>query len=700
MISDISTQYSFLWLLPIAILAAALAYFLYSKKAPWGKKLNVLLSIFRAVLIFILLGLLLDPVIKQLINEDEMPLVIIGIDNSQSIGESLDSTNIIDLKNKIDELKDHYEGEEVEVIITDITGNTYENTQNIELGLNYTNLNQYFDFILNRYTNRNLSHVIIVSDGIINRGVDIRYRNYPFEVSAVGVGDTTTYKDISITEVLTNSIAYQGNRFPVNIKLLAEKATNETIKVQLLKGNKTVSDTTLKINSIVQSFDFTFLPEAKTQGLNEYELVVSSLENERNVINNKEKIFIEVLEGKKQVLIYANAPHPDIGAIRSAIESRDGYKVNLFIRSISTRDTIMSTSLKPDLVITHGFPSSASEMSIFRNLEQKFGAPVFITGIERREIVYVSNIYRGLNIDQIGSQIDYVTPVLNNSFNLFSLPESTPSVLSEAPPVLTPFGEYSVTKSGTVILEQQVNGINTGRPLLVLDQVEGKKKALLFGTKWWAVRLVEHKETGRNEVFDEIINQTVRWLTADSDKKKFKVYPQDREILEQESLNMMAEFYNDIYEPIYGNPVDLRIFSGDSLVQEYEFNNSRSPYKISGLNAGVYRYTARAELEGEKVTDKGQFVVKPFSLEKNNLKANWTDLKYFANKQSGAFYSLDQLDEIHNDIPIDKTVKIHSKINYRSLVEWRWLLAILLVWVSVEWFLRKYFGDIKKKPGL
>ncbi|MCX2742956.1 hypothetical protein OO013_03710 [Mangrovivirga sp. M17] len=692
MISDISTQYSFLWLLPAAILAVVLSYFLYSKKAPWGKKLNLLLSIFRGVLIFILLGLLLDPVIKQLINEDEIPLVIVGIDNSQSISESLDSVKVVELKNKINELQDHFKEEDVEVILTDIAGQTYESVDNLQLGLNYTNLNQFFEYILNRYSNRNLSHVIIVSDGIINRGVDIRYKNYPFEVSAVGVGDTTTYKDVSISEVLTNSIAYQGNKFPVNIKLLAEKAIGENIRVQLLKGSKTVSDTTLKINSVVQSFDFTFLPEAKTQGLNEYELVVSTLENERNVINNKEKIFIEVLEGKKQVLIYANAPHPDIGAIRSAIESRDGYKVNLFIRSISTRDTIMSTNLKPDLVITHGFPSTANEMSIFRNIEKKFGSPVFITGIERREIVYVSNIYSGLNIDQIGSQIDYVTPVLNNSFNLFSLPESTPSVLSEVPPVLTPFGEYSITKGGTVILEQQVNGINTGRPLLVLDQEEGGKKALLFGTKWWAVRLVEHKETGNNEVFDEIINQTVRWLTADSDKKKFKVYPQDREILEQENLNIMAEFYNDIYEPIYGNAVKIKIFSGDSLVQEYEFNNSRSPYKISGLKAGVYRYAASAELEGRRVSDQGQFVVKPFSLEKNNLKANWTDLKFFADKQSGNFYSMDQLGEIHKDISIDKTVKIHSKINYRSLVEWKWLLAILLLWVSVEWFLRKYFG--------
>ncbi|NMM48749.1 hypothetical protein [Marinigracilibium pacificum] len=692
MASDISTQYSLFWLLPMILVAAGVAYFLYSAKSPWGKTLNIVLAILRGVFVFILLFLLLDPVIKQLVNEDEKPLLLIGIDNTQSIAEATDSTDLIALKRKVDQLKDQYEKQGLEVIVSDLSGNNYDNAEDIVNDVNNTNLNYFFDYVLNRYGNQNLSHVIIVSDGIINRGVDVRYKNYPFNVSAIGVGDTTTYKDVAITDVLTNSIAYQGNKFPVNIKVLAEKALGEELNIRLLKDQKVVADTLIAVKNDVQSYDFNFYPEASSKGLIEYDLVVNSLDGEKNLLNNKEKIFIEVLEGKKKVLIYANAPHPDIGAIRSAIETKDGYEVSLYIKSLNGRDTLMNSSMKPNLVIMHGFPSSVNEINIFRTIERKFKAPVFITGIEKQEIIYVSNIYRGLSIGQIGGQIDYVTPVLNSSFNLFSLPESTPSVLADVPPVITPFGEYSITSGGQVILEQQVNGINTGRPLLVLDQDNGNKKALLFGTKWWAVRLMEHKETGKNEVFDEIINQTVRWLTADTDKKRFKVYPQDREILEQESLNIIAEFYNDIYEPVYGNPLSLKLFRNDSLINEYEFNNSRTPYSITGLSAGVYRFEAQAKFEGKPVSDSGQFVIKLFSIEKNNLKANWNDLQFFVNKQAGEFYTTEQIDEISESLAVDNTIRIHSKTMYRSLVEWSWLLVVLLIWISIEWFLRKFYG--------
>ena len=75
-----------LWYLVFCVLAGiGYAYLLYQRKSPWSRKINFILAGLRFTLVTILAFLLLGPLIKYFINYTEKPIVVIAIDDSQSI---------------------------------------------------------------------------------------------------------------------------------------------------------------------------------------------------------------------------------------------------------------------------------------------------------------------------------------------------------------------------------------------------------------------------------------------------------------------------------------------------------------------------------------------------------------------------------------------------------------------------------------
>ena len=84
------------WLfIPIALVAVALAIFLYHKDKTfvelekWKKNL---LTTLRFVFIFLTLSLLLNPIVKHIVHDIRKPIVVIAQDNSKSIVYTKDST--------------------------------------------------------------------------------------------------------------------------------------------------------------------------------------------------------------------------------------------------------------------------------------------------------------------------------------------------------------------------------------------------------------------------------------------------------------------------------------------------------------------------------------------------------------------------------------------------------------------------------
>ena len=83
-------------------------------------------------------------------------------------------------------------------------------------------------------------------------------------------------------------------------------------------------------------------------------------------------------------------------------------------------------------------------------------------------------------------------------------------------------------------------------------------------------------------------------------------------------------------------------------------------------------------------------------LEKENIKANFNMMSNLALQTGGKSYSEKQIDQLINDLETAKSIKTreHQDIRMINMIDYQWLALILIIIISLEWFLRKYWGTV------
>ena len=108
------------------------------------------------------------------------------------------------------------------------------------LGL-YTNIDLALSSINDLYSNRNLSSVVIATDGIYNKGKNPLYsEKFNFPIYSVILGDTSAQVDISIDKINHNELAFLGNYFPVKIRIKSSSAKDKKFKLKILQNDSII----------------------------------------------------------------------------------------------------------------------------------------------------------------------------------------------------------------------------------------------------------------------------------------------------------------------------------------------------------------------------------------------------------------------------------------------------------------------------
>jgi len=195
--------------------------------------------------------------------------------------------------------------------------------------------------------------------------------------------------------------------------------------------------------------------------------------------------------------------------------------------------------------------------------------------------------------------------------------------------------------------------------------------------------------------FNELVTKTAQFLSTKNDKNQFFFEPVNSSFNDVESVSFVSETYNDIYEKVYGNNINLKVSNSAKGVSTFDFLNSefKSDFKIPQLSPGIYNYTANTQLGNKKFVDNGQFIITDFNPEVVNLTANHQMLKTIATQSQGSFGTLDKIESIVDEIKNrDFKPIIRSNDTYSPLVKNIWYLLLILMLLSSEWLLRKYWG--------
>ena len=156
-----------------------------------------------------------------------------------------------------------------------------------------------------------------------------------------------------------------------------------------------------------------------------------------------------------------------------------------------------------------------------------------------------------------------------------------------------------------------------------------------------------------------------------------------------------SQVYNDLFEPVYGNTIDLELRDEQGKVTTYRYvtgpGNNR--YRIGGLKEGVYRYKASTDVKGTREEVHGQFLLTEQNQESQNLTADFGLLRKLSENTGGKFYKLADAGKLPTDL-VNEEVKslIHSEESFHPLINLKAVFFILLALISIEWFIRKYMG--------
>jgi hypothetical protein len=422
-----------------------------------------------------------------------------------------------------------------------------------------------------------------------------------------------------------------------------------------------------------------------------YVIEIKPIKGEYTTQNNIKHAYIEVIDGKEKVLIIATAPHPDIKALKSTLDKIDNVELSIYMPEINTYKED-----KYDLIILHQIPNiQGIGNDILQKVLQKNTPILYILGIQS-DINKFNTINNISKLNSRDRNIDKVMPYFNTGFDKFLLDESIKNQYPKFPPLSIPFGDIQLSSNTETILFQKIGNINSTKPLLVYSLQGDKKTAVLFGEGIWQWRAETYEQSQNHEAFDVVFAKLTQLLSQKDDKRKFRTYPVNSEILSSESMTFDTEIYNDIYEPIYGQKINLSIKSENGKTQEFSFIHQKDAprFEVQNLKQGIYKYSASTILNGKKEISQGEFTVTELQLEVFNTTADHNLLRELSKKTGGQFVKFNQIETLAQKISkVIAKQKIHSSEELLEIINLKWIFFFILLLITSEWVIRKAIGS-------
>ncbi len=667
---------------------AGVLYYKESKLDAVAKWVKNSLLVFRFLAVSIIAFLLLSPFIKTIFNKTEKPIIIFAQDNSSSLLIHQDSAfyanNYLKELNSLKEkLGKNYE------VKSFTFGEKVKEEGVIDFSEKTTNIAELFEAVETKFYNRNIGALILSSDGVYNEGFNPVYStentNYP--IYTIALGDTTIQPDIVLKEAIANKITFLNNKFPIEILGLAQSCKGEKTTLTVTHKNKVVFTKTYDITKNNQLIEETIILEAKEKGVQHYTISFSALANEVSKKNNSKDVYIDVLDGRQHILLLAHAPHPDLKALKTSIETNENYEVS------TTYFDDFDGNFEPyNLVVLHQFPTYSPVW--LRKISEKNLSVLYILGNQSNTNAF-NQFQTHIKVLQSNQRSNTTTPALTENFPLFNLSEATLKQVPNFPPIESIFGTYLPQEKAYVLFNQKIGNVATEQPLMVFFQEGNNKAAFISGEGLWRWRLNEYAKNNNHQAFDEIINKTVQFLSVKDNKDKFRVIVANQ-FNENQEIIFNAELYNNSYELVNTPEVKLELKNEAGVDYQFVFNKSGNAYVLNAgvLPVGSYSYLASTTFSGEQYVVKGQLQINPLLVELNNTVANHQLLQNIANKYNGKMvlptkmYELEQL--IKENTAISSV--IYEETDIKEIIHLKWIFFLILALITTEWFIRKRNG--------
>lgn len=675
---------------------------------------RIVLSIFRFVVLSVLGLLLLEPLLNSLNRLQFAPVIAVLQDDSESLVVQKDSNYVKEeypqaLKGFLSAFSE--EDYTVDAYRFSRTLEPLESVDSLDFGATGTNISQALKNIQRRYQNQNLGAIVLLSDGITTAGINPLYalEGIKQPVFSVLLGDTTEQKDIQIKEVLFNEIAYLNNEMPIRVKVASNGFDQAPLKVTIRNRSKVLQTQNITLGRNKQQGEVSFLLKPSEVGLQRYQVTVSRLDGEISYRNNSRSLYINVLETRVKIALFAGSPHPDVGALEQAFAKDESYELEKFILRSGNDyyNNPNNYNLQDfDLFILHNFPATPQQSAVVEKIVEQIKSnkkPVihFVGMFADLKAMVPLHEYMALTPKGFSPKSEEIIANFSNKFrdhSTFTFAEDWIGWANTTPPLYRNMSNWEAKATAEVFATAKIKNIPLDYPVFALQNYLGRKNMVFLGENFWRMRAHAYLEYNDFEYFDAWLFNTIKWLMVSDDKRKFKVAPSKRIFTGREPVLFKGQAYDDSYNPLSGVDIKLSLKGPDGNSTDYYLSESgQGQYflELNNLGEGTYTYQAEGRADNLLVgRDRGEFSIGRSNVEHFQLQADRGLMQQLALRTGGEFSYASELESTADAIkalPGLKPVIEYQKSRTGFFDLW-WIMVLLLTLLSVEWVVRKLYS--------
>lgn len=662
------------------IIALALSFFQYLVPSKKTAKHVYLLFGLRTISWLCVFVLLINPKFQWISFQEVKPVLPVYFDNSASISYLSSKAQIESIQTQIKQHKALNQKYDVQFFTID---SEVRSGDSISLNGSQSQLEAAAKSNRIRFRNK-LFPTLLVTDGNQTKGADFAFS---FEeqnpVYSVILGDTTTVTDLKIQQINVNPYAFLKNKFPVELFFQYSGKKEITSNFIIRQGEKTIFQQKVTFSNQKRSQIVKVLLPAEKVGVQVFRASLISDLDEKNKENNHQNFAVEVIDQKTEVAIISEINHPDLGALKRAIQSNEQRNV-----SIVKPSQISDLSVYDVLILYQPMAAFKNIYEINKNLQKNTWT---ITGLGT-DFNFLNQVQNDFQFKMSSQKEDYLMEYQSN-FNLFITDFKG---FENLPPLQNPYGNFKQQGDWQTLFGAKIRNNVLDQPLWTLGSQDRKRNAYLLGEDIWKWRSQVFLNTESFDAFDQLIDKTIQFL-ASNDRRKNLVVNHDNFYQSGDIIEINAQFFNKNYEPDPNAQLTLQLINKNTNKQtSLDFLKSSQNFKanLEQIVPGSYDFTVKEKKSG--TVYKGFFEVIDFDIEKQFVMPNYVKLKELAVQTNAAVIMPIQLDNFLNDLSKNPNYPtIEKQIKKRiPLIEWYFLLILLLFSLGSEWFVRKYHGMI------
>jgi len=554
-----------------------------------------------------------------------------------------------------------------------------------------TNLSAVMRHAAAKSVTSSVGGMVIMSDGIVNEGLDPSVGTLPphTPIIAVGSGNITPRIDALAGGLLCNDEVFLGNSFVIESSLRAVRLSGETVVVRCLLGQEEVGRVVWKVSSETDWKRVNFEVKPKSVGMKMVSVVIDPAKGEGNLANNVQTKYVKVVDERKKVEILFAEPHPDISAIGRALGMEGQF--SCIAKSKKER------SENADVYVLHGWNWTENSDLDWLKSQLKRGKAIWIfasPGMQWTALGRVFDVNWGGNV----SIWQDAQPQWNDAFSGWSPSAEESQRWGSLPPVKSPVVKLALPVGSAAVLYQKWGGASTQLPLMSTWKVGNSGVGMFFGEGIWRWRIEDRKD-GEGKVFDAWVRRMTGLLAAGSSTKKsleISLSKQQFDLSEEVVVRVICrdkagEFDDEVQRTLKVAKVENGVNKSMNIIS---LEKDKGGWRgiVTGLTEGEYQLVAEGGIDRSQAEAQIALTNQPSEL--MDLQANHGLLSTLASRSDGGFCRVGEVDVFSkllkdkvNQVPVMRE-EVSNEHWWDSII---WFL-IIVVSFGAEWGLRRWMG--------